>query len=284
MDPLTDIAIPAVTVCAMVVVGLELTAEDFARVAGRPSKLVIATAAQTFLLPLVSFALIVALDPPVHRAVGLIVIAACPGGAFSNFFTALAKGETALSVALTTTCTLVAIVTLPAVTTVGLTLLVADTEVVRPPVLVMIAQLILLLLAPLVAGMALRRWQEPRSRYLHPRLQRLVVVAIVALLVWIFVERAPDFAAEALPGAVTASLFLVPAMILGEVLGRITGAPEAERLAYVVELGFRNLGVAIVVSVTLLRQPGFLPFATIFFVTAVLLALAVVALFRRRPR
>ncbi len=89
-----------------------------------------------------------------------------------------------------------------------------------------------------------------------------------------------DLPAEWLPGAATASLFLVPAMALGEILGRIAGVPEAERLTYV--LGFRNLGVAIVVTVTLLRQSDFLPFATVFFITAVLYELAAVAVFRRR--
>lgn len=70
-------------------------------------------------------------------------------------------------------------------------------------------------------------------------------------------------------------------MALGELLGRVLRVPAAERLAYVVELGFRNLGLAVVVTVTVLRQHGFLAFGTIFFVTAVLYALAVVAIFRR---
>ncbi len=71
-------------------------------------------------------------------------------------------------------------------------------------------------------------------------------------------------------------------MVLGEILGRIARVPPAERLAYVVELGFRNLGLAAMVTVTLLRQEGFLAFGTIFFVTAVVYALAAVTVFRRR--
>ncbi len=282
MDPLTDVAIPTLTCCAMAVVGLELTARDLARIARRPRKLALATAAQTLLLPLVAFAVIAAADPPIHRTVGLIVIAACPGGAFSNFFTALARSETALSVALTTTCTVVSILTLPLVTAVGFRLFLATAEVVRPPVLIIVGQLGLLLLLPMTAGMALRRWREPLARRIRPPLRLIVLAALVALLVWLLVDRAPDFPAEWLPGAATASLFLVPAMALGEILGRIVGIPEAERLAYVVELGFRNLGVAIVVTVTLLRQSDFLPFATVFFITSVLYALAAVALFRHR--
>lgn len=157
----------------------------------------------------------------------------------------------------------------------------APVEAVRPPVLAMIGQLVGLLVLPLLAGMALCRRREAFSRGIRPRLQRLVLAALVALVLWILVDRAPDIGAELVPGAMTASLFLVPAMAVGELLGRIARVAPAERLAWVVELGFRNLGLAVVVTVTLLRQEGFLAFATVFFVTAVVYALAVVAVFRR---
>lgn len=282
MDPITDIAIPVITIYVMVVVGLELTAKDFAGVIHPPTQLIVATATQALLLPLVAFAVIAVLDPPLHRTLGLIVIAGCPGGAFSNFFTALARGETALSVTLTTACTLVATITLPVVTAVGFTLFVSSAETVRPPVLLMIGQLLALLVLPLLLGMGLRRRHEHFALRIRPRLQRIGLVAVVGLIVWILIDRAPDVATELIPGFATASLFLVPAMILGEILGRILGVSRGARLAYVIELGFRNMGIAIVVTVTLLGQDTFLAFATIFFVTAIFYALAVVAGFRRR--
>ncbi len=282
MDPITDVAIPAITVFVMVVVGLELRAQDFARVIHPPAKLIAATATQALLLPLVAFAVIALLDPPLHRTLGLIVIAGCPGGAFSNFFTALARGETALSVALTTACTLVAVITLPLITAVGFALFVASAEAVRPPVPLMIGQLLALLVLPLLAGMALRRWREPFFSRIRPRLQRVGLAAVVGLIAWILIDRTPNVATELIPGFWTASLFLVPAMALGEILGRLFRVAPGERLAYVVELGFRNLGLAVVVTVTLLDQEDFLAFATIFFISANLYALAVVAVFRYR--
>lgn len=281
MDPITDVAIPALTVYVMVVVGLELSAQDFTRVAQQPMKLALATAAQTLLLPVVAFGVIAFLDPPLHQTLGLIVIAGCPGGAFSNFFTALARGATALSVALTTTCTLVTVFTLPVVTSLGFALFVDEATGIRPPVLLMISQLIVLLVVPLVIGMSLRRWREPFFGRIQPWLQRVGLVAVIALVAWILIARAPDFRVELLPGFLTASLFLVPAMFLGEIVARLARMPPSERLAYVVELGFRNLGLAIVVTVTLLNQERFLAFGTIFFVTAAFYALIVVAVFRR---
>ncbi len=282
MDPITDLGIPILTIFVMWVVGLELAPQDFARVARLPKKLVVATATQTLLLPVIAFGVIAVLEPPLHHTLGLIVIAGCPGGAFSNFFTALARAETALSVALTTTCTLVAVFTLPLVTTVGFALFVDTAVAVQPPVVMMIGQLLVLLVLPVLVGMALRRWRGELFGRLHPILRRLGVSGLVALIAWIAVDRAADIAAELVPGIITASFFILPAMALGELSGRVARMPAGERLAYVVELGFRNLGLATVVTVTLLRQPGFLPFATVFFVTACGYALAVVASYRLR--
>jgi len=282
MDPITNLAIPVLTVYMMMVVGLELRRQDFARIARSPAKLLVATASQTFLLPLVAFAVIAFFEPPLHRTLGLIVIAGCPGGAFSNFFTALARGETALSVALTTTCTLVAVVTLPVVTTVGFALFETAAGTVRPPVLLMVGQLIALLVLPLLVGMTLRGSYEHFFGSIHQWLQRIGLASVVALILWILLRHAPDLGTELVPGFLTASLFLLPAMALGELLGRSLGEQPAERLAYVLELSFRNLGLAVVMTVTLLKQPAFLAFGTIFFVTATLYALAVVGLYRRR--
>ncbi len=77
-------------------------------------------------------------------------------------------------------------------------------------------------------------------------------------------------------------LFLLPAMAVGEILGRWVHLAPTARLAWVLELGFRNLELAIVVTATLLGQKGSLVFAMIFFLTANLYAIAIVALSRLR--
>ena len=281
MDLITDLAIPLLTVCAMFVVGLGLSSKDFLRLGRSLPRLVTATLAQVVLLPLVAFAVIALADPPVHRTLGLIVVASCPGGAFSNFFTALARGEAALSVALTSVCTLIAILTLPIMTAIGFHLFLSSGGVVRPPILLIFGQLTALLVVPLGLGMLARRWREDLFRALRPKLQRIILLAILVLIAWIAVDRFSSIAAELVPGAVLASFFLVPSMILGDLWGRLTRVPPEERLAYVVEFGFRNLGLAIVVTVTLLNQPAFLAFATVLFVMATLYALLVVAIFTR---
>lgn len=94
-----------------------------------------ASAGQLLLLPLLSFAVIALLEPPAHRVLALIVIAACPGGAMSNLFTALARGDAALSVSITGVSTLGSIATLPVAATVGLRLFRGSAGTVTPPVL-----------------------------------------------------------------------------------------------------------------------------------------------------
>ena len=90
----------------------------------------------------------------------------------------------------------------------------------------MIGQLIALLIVPLVVGMSLRRWRESFFRRIQPRLQRIGLVAVIALIAWILIARAADFRVEFLPGFLTASLFLIPAMFLGEIVACYKRARE----------------------------------------------------------
>ena len=283
MDPVTQVAVPLLTVYVMIVVGLELSFESFFKLLRPPQKLLSATLGQTLLLPLVAFAVIALLDPPTHRTLGLIVIAGCPGGVFSNFFTSFSRGDTALSVVLTTACTLISILTLPLVTTLGFVLFAGGSTAVRPPVGQMLGQLVVLLLLPLLLGMTLKSRRPAFFAGIHPRLQRLGMVGIVLLVLWLVVDRLPTFPDELLSGWLTASLFLLPSMALGELVGRALRLPPAERLTYVIELGFRNLGLAILVTVTLLGQDAFLAFAVVFFITTVVYALILTTIVRRRP-
>ena len=94
-------------------VGLELTVADFKRVAIQPKEFIIGTISQMLLLPLIAFGLlsIWSLEPAL--AVGVMIIAACPGGVTSNLLTYLARGDTALSISLTAIISLLAVFTLP---------------------------------------------------------------------------------------------------------------------------------------------------------------------------
>jgi BASS family bile acid:Na+ symporter len=278
---LIDFGVPAASFFLMLVVGLELTVEDFRRVARYPGLVAAATAGQIFLLPALASALIFALGLPEPAAAGLIIVVACPPAILSSVYVSLARGNTALAVTLNGVSDLLAPVTLPIAVGAGLALHLSERARVRPPLLLMMGQLVLLLLLPTALGMLLRdRFPEHASR-LRPALRRgslFIVVVIVAGIAW--------GQGSALKGGLVSSigaavLFVALAMSLGWVIGAGLRSMPADRIAISFVFASRSVAVAVVVAVTLLGRPDFLAFGTVFFLTHTALMLAVIGVSRQ---
>ena len=119
MELLVDIGIPLVVMMMMLVVGLQLTLEDFRRIRLCRKPVLIATAGQLVVLPGIAAGLAWAFEPAPHIVAGMVLVAACPGGAISNYYVYLARADVALSVTLTAVSTVLAFVTLPLLAALG---------------------------------------------------------------------------------------------------------------------------------------------------------------------
>jgi BASS family bile acid:Na+ symporter len=282
MNVLTQVAIPLVVVLMMLVVGMELTAEDFRRVRDRPRAVIIATLAQLLLLPLLAMALASIFDPLPHIVAGMILVAASPGGAISNYYVYLAGADVALSVTLTAVSTVLAFASLPLVTALGFHLLLGERESVAVPVGYMAGQLLVILLLPTLAGMWVRhRWPKavaPRA----VMLRRLSLFSLAALVAFVMLDQADRLAEQLDRLLLLTLLFTLFAMAAGAVTGRVAGLGGRDRFALLIEYAARNLGIATVVGVTLLGHAEFVVFAAAFFIIQVPLMLAAVVLRRRR--
>src|SRR5690606_39128474 len=117
---LSSVVLPLSLIVIMLGMGLSLTLEDFKRVFVFPKAVTIGSLAQILVLPVIGFACAIIFRLPSEYALGLIILAASAGGATSNLFTYLAKGDTALSVTLTAISTCVTIVSLPIVVNLSL--------------------------------------------------------------------------------------------------------------------------------------------------------------------
>jgi bile acid:Na+ symporter, BASS family len=113
LKTVVDAGVPVLVFFAMVVVGMELTTDDFRRVARQPRKVVAAIAGQIVLLPVLGWSLVhfLNLQPAITR--GVLLVAACPSGAMANVYTYLARANLALSVTLTAVSSLAAVLTMP---------------------------------------------------------------------------------------------------------------------------------------------------------------------------
>ena len=172
---------PFVLFLLMVIVGLQLTLPDFRRVLASPRVVLVGTLGQLVLLPLMTWVVISALGlSPVFGA-GAVILAASPGAGMSNVMAAVAGAHVALSVTLTAVSSVLAVVTLPFLTALGMRLFIGDAADVEVPVGYLVSQMALFLLLPISLGMAARaRFGDATLRYVS-WINRIAVVAIIAL-------------------------------------------------------------------------------------------------------
>lgn len=254
-NPLISIGLPVALIIIMAGIGLSLRPRDFLQVARRPRGLVWGSVAQLALMPAAAFALAWALALPPLVAVGLVILAACPGGTSSNLITYLARGHLALSISLTVTASLVTILTLPLLTNLALRSFVGEGQQVELPVLRTVAMLAVITVIPVAVGM-LVRWRSPM---LAARAERGVglfgALVLAALIVAIAVQiggRLPALLLQAGPACVALNLLGIG---LGLFATRGLGLAPADALTVAVELGIKNGTLGLLVAMTLLDSP-----------------------------
>lgn len=242
-------ALNAIIGLVMFGVALELKPRDFKAVFVTPRPVLIGLAAQFVLLPALTFLLVLAIRPAPSVALGLMLVAACPGGNVSNFLTHYARGNTALSVSMTAVSTAVAIVMTPLNLALWAGLYAPTASILRSvslDPLDMLLAVALLLGVPMVAGMAIGH-RFPR---LVARVHRPVRAA--SLLVFgLFVAGAlaanwrhfVDWV-----GFVVFAVFLhnATALASGWVAARAAGLPERDRRAVAIEVGIQNSALGLI--------------------------------------
>ena len=232
---------------------LDIRVADFARVARSPRGPLIGLAAQFLLLPAATFLLISVLPIPPSVALGMILVAACPGGNLSNVVTHLARGNVALSVSMTAVSSLAATLLTPFNLAFWGSLNPATAEVLRTvhldPVDVL-RTIILILALPVAAGML--------TAHLHPRLARRLILPFKRGSVLLFLT----FVALALLAnwrnflqaiglvALTVALHNASALALGYFAARAGKLPEADARAVSIEVGIQNSALALALIFT----------------------------------
>jgi BASS family bile acid:Na+ symporter len=279
LKAVVDVGVPALVVFAMLVVGTGLTSADFRRVARRPALVLAATLGQCVLLPTIGRFLVRGLELRPTIAQGVLLVAACPGGAMANVYAHLARANVALSVTLTAVSGLTAGLTTPLALAVLQTQTGETTGFTVPPG-VLAVQLLFLLVLPLLGGMALRgRWPGVCERY-GRFLLRLSVAVLLTLLGFVIAQEAEQFASSLTGIAAAATLLTILAFGAGWATGLIAGAEAGDRFTVGMVFVVRNVGIATAVAVTVLGRVEFAVFATAYFLAQVPILLAAAVAFR----
>lgn len=250
--PLIEIGLPIALFIIMVGMGLTLTLNDFRRVAVYPRASVVGLLSQIVLLPVIAFALVWLFGLTGPIAVGLVIIAACPGGTTSNLFTFLARGNVALSIVLTVLASLITIMTLPLFTNYAMSLYMDAGEQIALPVLRTIATLVVIILVPVSLGM----WIRVKAPALARRSEGLVslfgMVVLAALIVAIVMQVGDQFWQLLRGAGLAAAALNLCGIALGLFGGRLSGLDIKQALTIAIELGIKNGTLGLLVTLTLL--------------------------------
>lgn len=259
LDPVGQVGIGIALMLVMFSVALGLRASDFAFLLQRGSFFIGGIAAQMIGLPLLTFALVKLMSPPPSIALGMFVVACCPGGASSNLLTYLARGNVAYSVALTATSSLLAALLTPvsilfwsnAYEPTASLLLSINFEP-----LAFLAQTSLLLAVPLALGMVIAARAPDVARSLRRKMAFLGTLALGSVIIYGTVYFYPVLL-PALPmlAAVTV-LHNSVAFAFGAATGALMDADRPTRRALTFEVGIQNSGLAIVILIGQLQGLG----------------------------
>jgi BASS family bile acid:Na+ symporter len=280
MQLVLDVVVPAMTFTLLVAVGLDLTADDFARV-GRQRLLVLTgLVAPVVLGPLVALGLVFLLQPAPDVAAGMLLVAACPIGNLSNTLSYLARASTALSVTLTALSCLFASLTIPLVYQ-GLALVGGGSVEFEVPFHLLVGHVLLVLALPVGLGMWMKRRAPARAARWSPQLQKLAFAGVGMVLILI-IAAAPGAFVGGLSTTVPASvMFVAASMAVGWATAALVTGDRRDRFTIAVAVATRNVGVALAIAVTILGRVEFARFATAYFLTEIPLMLLVATFFRR---
>ena len=259
LDPIGQAGVALALVLVMFSVALGLRVDDFTFLREKPLLFAGGVISQVVILPLVTFLLILVLRPAASIALGMIVVACCPGGAVSNLLTYLSRGNVAVSVALTATSSLLAAILTP--TSILFwsqayepTATLLRTLEVNP--LIFIGQTTLLLAVPLVLGMVLAARAPDVAARIKKRTTVLGVSVLVGVIIYGIVYFFPVlFPALPLLGGIVV-LHNTLAFATGALAGRALSRLSATRRALTFEIGIQNSGLALVILLSQLKGLG----------------------------
>jgi len=264
MDSSASIVLAIAIMVIMMGMGLTLTINDFKRILLNSKPVVLGLVNQIILLPLVGIGLVYLFDPPTFVAVGIILLAACPGGTTSNLITLLAKGDLALSVSMTAINSVITIFTIPFWVGFAYVNFLAEAGMIASPTQDIFQTLIVVLAIPLTIGMLVKN-KAPMFALRMERPVRIASSVFLAVVILGLIIR--EFTLLKLHFFETIGIILalnVITMGMGYLLAKAFKLNFRQALTIAIESGIQNGTLTISLSVITLAEPDFAIVAAIY--------------------
>ena len=247
MEIVTKIA-PIILALIMLGLGLGLKVEDFTRVLKTPKDFFVGFFSQLIILPIVAYLLIIILKTPPEIAIGVMIIAAAPGGVTSNILTKFANGDVALSITLTAIISLISIVTVPFIIFTSADLLGITNITENISMFGIALKMFLVVTVPVVIGMIIRKFAENFVASKAEIFNKLNIVLFVIFFIAAFYEERENFISFFKQAGLIALALNITMMVIAFYLAKCCASGIAQRKAISLECGLQNGTLAIFVS------------------------------------
>ena len=252
MEIVTKIA-PLGLAFIMLGLGMGLTIQDFLRVLKSPKDFLIGFICQLILLPLVAFTLIKLLNIPKELAIGVMLIAAAPGGVTSNVLTKFANGDIALSISLTAIISLVSIITVPFIVFTSMDMFEIDMQ--KDVSMIGISlKMFLVVTVPVVIGMLIRHFAKDFINNQALLIQRISFILFTLVFTAIYIEEWDNIISYFIDAGLIALILNVTMMVIGFYIAKFFVAGVAQQRCISIECGLQNGTLAVFVGTQIFNE------------------------------
>jgi BASS family bile acid:Na+ symporter len=250
MGIVTTIA-PIALALLMLGLGASLTFQDFLRVFKKPKDFFIGFVCQLIILPLVGYSLIIILKVPIELALGVMLIAAAPGGVTSNVLTKFADGDVALSITLTAFMSLVSIISVPFIIFQAIDLLNIDYVEKEISLVGISLKMFFVVTVPVILGMLIRKFAGEFINRNVQNIQRTSIFLFLVIFIAIYVEEWNSIVMFITTAGTVALALNIIMMIIGYYVAKFLASGVAQRRCISLECGLQNGTLAVFVGTQL---------------------------------
>ena len=271
MEVVTKIA-PLALALIMLALGLGLTVQDFLRVAKQPKDFLVGLICQLILLPFIAFLFLKIFNLPTEIALGVMIIAAAPGGVTSNVLTKFANGDVALSISLTAIISLISIFSVPFIVFKSADLLKVSEISNEISMIGISMKMFLVVTMPVIIGMLIRKFATNFVTSRSKLIERFSVLLFVIVFAAIWIEEWENILSYIQQAGLITLVLNISMMIIGYYVAKLLASGIEQRKSISLECGLQNGTLAVFVSSQLFNDITYLiptaTYAIIMFLTS----------------
>jgi bile acid:Na+ symporter, BASS family len=273
MDSLSTLVLAISLIIIMLGMGLSLTIDDFRRVIREPKAALTGLINQLVFLPIIGFVLVSVFDVRPEIAIGMMLLAACPGGPTSNLITHLSKGDTALSVSLTAVSSVITIVTIPLIMQFSLDYFMGKSQSIDLDIPKIIGQLFVITILPVCLGMLLKSKAPGFSQRMDKPVKIASAFVFVLVLAGVILKERANLSSYLEQAGLFTFILNILTMTLGFAASKLMKLSKAQAISISIESGIQNGTLAITIATVTLMNTEFAIapaiYSLIMFVTSI---------------